>query len=107
MTDQPAAAPTPGPWDVDGTGCIRAKDYPYDFVKLCSPWREGSWENDPEALANARLIAASWATAAERDRLLVALEDIVRGSHRCKSPGELMTRAQNIARAALDEARQS
>ncbi len=108
MTDQPHAEPTPGPWFVEnhkiwhegGLACI---------AEVFAGILGGSDSSDlSEAQeANARLIAAAPATAAERDRLVKALEDIVKGTHRCKSAGELFAWAQNIARAVLDEAQKS
>ncbi len=82
MTDQPAA-PTPGPWTLETvkTSCgICHKIGPF-------PWTDTeknhaciyvddrmAWKYGPELEANARLIAASWATAAERDRLKLEIE---------------------------------
>ena len=82
MTDQPAAAPTPGPWEWDA-GDI-GQDYPASY---CDVFVDGgnliiAQVNDRFSReighANARLIAAAPDTAAERDRLKVKNEGLVK-----------------------------
>ena len=56
---------TPGPWFAREDGCIAVGDKPisqtqkWNLLKVISPWVENAWDGDPEALANARLIAAA------------------------------------------------
>lgn len=56
---------TPGPWFAREDGCIAvgdnstSKTLKLRLLKVISPWVEGAWDDDPEALANARLIAAA------------------------------------------------
>lgn len=66
---------TPGPWKLDGikSPCI-LKDDGFGFLKMCSPWREDAWEDDPEALANMHLMAASPAMAEALEECLVSME---------------------------------
>ncbi len=117
MTDQPAAQPTPGPYEyhntsINGHFWLISAAMPVQRKTAISGSRIRvaeikHWgDKEPgESKANAKLLAAAPATAAERDRLKVALKDIVRGNRRCKSPGEVMAWAQDLARAVLDEAR--
>ena len=91
MTDQPAAAPTPGPWEWSihdhSMATLHGPDMLRDHVLSSSPckaciervkdgkWKWGRCTTPTEA--NAELLAASWGTAAERDRLKVVVEKLV------------------------------
>lgn len=124
MTKQPHAAPTPGPWTLETvkTSCgICHKIGPF-------PWTDTeknhacvyvddrmAWKHGPELLANAHLIAAAPETAAERDKLVEALEILVNElepwlddgwkSGICLGDCANLHTAQRKARAALAEAR--
>ncbi len=111
MTDQPAA-PTPGPYTTDP-----------DFLHEVVLGADGVMVADCNILprdeninrANARLFAASWATAAERDRLVKVNEGLVKALEALLRETELAGNANADdygwptvipqARAALDEAR--
>lgn len=90
MTDQPVAAPTPGPWyweSVKNPGFIPEHTLVGPDV-LCRYW------HDKPPSADALLIAAAPDTAAERDRLLVknaglvkALEGIPLSEESCHGRG--------------------
>ncbi len=116
MTEHPHAEPTPGPWEVathsggDGHEIDIQKPNGGGWFLRLSPGYAFAEFPDPEEVkaefeANVRLIAAAPETAAERDRLVKALEDIVRGNQRCRTATQLMAWAQDIARTALAEAR--
>lgn len=55
---------TPGPWEVDDTGCIRTTVRQHKYapsIPLASAWIEGAWcdsDATPESMANAYLCAA-------------------------------------------------
>jgi hypothetical protein len=69
-------------------------------IKLISPWIEGAWDGDPEAIANARLIAAAPEMLAAL-RLVVGLADneaVESGD--CRNPDNPFA----IARAAIAKA---
>ena len=91
MTDQPAAEPTPGPWEWSvhdhSMATLHGPDMMRDHVLAVGPCRaciervkDGEWKwgrcTTPTEV-NANLLAASWATAAERDRLKVVNEGLV------------------------------
>ena len=117
MTDQPHAKPTPRLnlrayyYGFEPTGCeavdkiLGAVAYAGKAFHSTSEWQDEMRDGTTciERIQNAANSAAK-ETAAERDRLVKALEDIVRGSHRCRTPTQLMAWAQDIARAALAEA---
>ena len=67
MTDQPTTAPTPGPYLVNADGDDILIEAP-DNVPICDVFNPD--RTPEENLANAYLLAASWETAAERDRLV-------------------------------------
>ena len=114
MTDQPAA-PTPGPW--------RAKQQRWNHwtihdqgIKQIATCIAGTSRRQPdidEVKANARLIAAAPAAAAERDRLKMVNEGLVKALETlrpmCGAPHDYtiadVWKAQRFADAALDEAR--
>ena len=83
MTAQPNAAPTPGPW--------RAKQQRWNHwtihnqgIKQIATCIAGTSRYQPdidEVKANVDLIAASWATAAERDRLKAWVDDLQSGMY--------------------------
>ena len=118
MTDQPAA-PTPGPYRLGGSDFMAPlKDMTFNsplnivsersgvVVYIASMHANG---DIGKRIANAKLLAASWATAAERDRLKVviggcvkALERLVSDQH--EHPVGCLCPWCN-ARTALDEAR--
>ena len=50
---------TPGPWECDKEGVVHKEGDRCDLIKTISPWREDSWIEEPEALANMQLIAAA------------------------------------------------
>ena len=95
MTDQPAA-PTPGPWEWSihdhSMATLHGPDMMRDHVLAVGPCRaciervkDGEWKwgrcTTPTE-TNAKLLAASWATAAERDRLVVVHEGLVKALER-------------------------
>ena len=113
MTDQPAAVPTPGPWHISKAG--------HNTV-----WADGVLVADCDSLdprhppadqieANCQFIAASWATAAERDPLVKALDEAVQRFATIQRAAENGRATDEIAhmtclslqrvRAALTEAR--
>jgi hypothetical protein len=51
---------TPTPWTIkvstEGTPAISDSRGGHHFVKLCSPWIEGAWDDDEEAKANTTFI---------------------------------------------------
>ena len=127
MTDQPAA-PTPGPYEYHNTSINKH----FWLISAAMPTQRKSaisgsrirvaeikhWgDKEPgESEANAELLAASWATAAERDRLSKALNDIAKGIVPAKEmpsleqeplqfQAQMWAWSQRRARAALDEAR--
>lgn len=75
------AGHTPGPWKWDSDPCNTEPAFRYEHA----PWLVGDGDNCQAVIrgdlvmdnsADARLIAAAPATAAERDRLKAALEEI-------------------------------
>ena len=76
MTDQPHAAPTPGPWHVSKAGYHTIFNDDEVIVADCDSLDPRHPPAD-QIEANARLIAAAPATAAERDRLLAVNEGLV------------------------------
>ncbi len=49
---------TPGPWNVGSHGHILKDKNTFDFVRIASPYRDGAFESDPVAIANAARIVA-------------------------------------------------
>jgi hypothetical protein len=88
---------TPGPWEMRADGCVHRAGHKWGLVKIISPWREEAWDGDPEAIANARLIAAA-------PEMLAALKQIEAfGSQELQTRNVKFTIAQKIA--ALNAAR--
>lgn len=52
---------TPGPWLCDFTGVIRStnKNGYAEPIRMAGAWVAGAWDGDPEAIANATLMAAA------------------------------------------------
>lgn len=51
---------TPGPWALDNENrIIELNGKGIKQIKIISPWREDAWEDDKEAIANMKLMAAA------------------------------------------------
>jgi hypothetical protein len=51
---------TPGPWVLSFDNRIEeTKGLGMRSIKILSPWVEGAWEDDPEAIANMKLMVAA------------------------------------------------
>ena len=100
MTDQPVAQPTPGPYTCHGPNI-----YSPDGEILATVSNPGS--SGFPLVANADLFAASWATTAERDRLVIMLQACVSyiedDSHNLRRRADIL----KASRVALGQARQS
>ena len=119
MTEHPHAEPTPGPWKIIWPGDELASP----SLKYPNVVGDGLWTvahilggSHLERRANAHLIAASWETAAERDRLVKVNERLVEALKALLHETELSGNANADdygwptvvpqARAALAEAQQ-
>lgn len=82
----PGEGHTPLPWGISHGFAPDLRSPPVDYVcgpdpktigiKICTPWVEGAWDNDPEANANAALIVRAVNAHYE---LLAALRSIADG----------------------------
>ena len=77
MTDQLTAGPTPGPWTRNELGDVvdlTGKNVPFRNLTIRM---SSDATRMAEAEANTDLVAASWETAAQRDRLVKVNEGLV------------------------------
>jgi hypothetical protein len=90
-------AHTPTPWsDIHGF-LGKAGGHDCDYLKIRSPWREESWDDDQEAADNAEFIVRA---VNSHDSLVDVAEEVL-ASATVETPEKLLA----MARAALEAAK--
>lgn len=97
---------TPGPWQATADGYVSKASSEEGYVRYTSPWCDGAWDGDAEAIANGTLMAAAPDLLEALVELTTADDDILK----CDDPTgksiiERKVKAITKARAAIAKAR--